>query len=235
MDESEPRKDKSTAEIETYLQELKAEFSKSIRPPKFLLEIVGFIVLCVYAFFTLGIYCANQKAADAAHDTLGEIQKQTTLMRQQLVGSQGATVRVEQPSWEPSPSSKITIALSNNGVVNAIHVNLSGELFSARLPSGNKIGKPIEIQIVDAAIESKRGYSDSKQVPWLPPTVELEKWPGDTVFFFKGSFTYDNGFGDVSKPEAFCFMWLPKWNVAYKGMGNGAGGFSNRDAISKEP
>jgi hypothetical protein len=137
MDESEPRKDKSTAEIETYLQELKAEFSKSIRPPKFLLEIVGFIVLCVYAFFTLGIYCANQKAADAAHDTLGEIQKQTTLMRQQLVGSQGATVRVEQPSWEPSPSSKITIALSNNGVVNAIHVNLSGELFSARLPSGN--------------------------------------------------------------------------------------------------
>lgn len=78
MDESEPRKDKSTAEIETYLQELKAEFSKNIRPPKFLLEIVGFIVLCVYAFFTLGIYCANQKAADAAHDTLGEIQKQTS-------------------------------------------------------------------------------------------------------------------------------------------------------------
>src|ERR1017187_4478006 len=33
---------------------------------KFGLEVLGFFVLCVYAYFTIQIYCANRKAADAA-------------------------------------------------------------------------------------------------------------------------------------------------------------------------
>src|SRR5258707_13296053 len=56
------------------------------------LEIIGLVVLCVYAAYTIKIYCANQKAANAAQTTLGEIQKQTTLMRQQLVGTMSAVV-----------------------------------------------------------------------------------------------------------------------------------------------
>ena len=49
------------------------------------LELLGLIVLCVYAGYTIKIYCANQEAADAAQNTLGEIQKQTKMTRQQLV------------------------------------------------------------------------------------------------------------------------------------------------------
>jgi hypothetical protein len=60
---------------------------------KFGLEICGFIVLCVYAYFTIRIYCANQQAANAAHDTLVEIQKQTLLARQQTVGTLAAILQ----------------------------------------------------------------------------------------------------------------------------------------------
>lgn len=43
---------------------------------KFWAEIFGLVVLVVYAAYTVKIYCANQKAADAAHDTLIEIRQQ---------------------------------------------------------------------------------------------------------------------------------------------------------------
>jgi hypothetical protein len=44
---------------------------------KFLLELLGFFVLCIYACFTIGIYRANQKAANAASEALIEVRKQT--------------------------------------------------------------------------------------------------------------------------------------------------------------
>ena len=55
-------------------------------------EIGGVILLGVYTGYTIRIYNANHDAAIAAQKTLCEIQKQNTLMRQQVVGSQGAVL-----------------------------------------------------------------------------------------------------------------------------------------------
>jgi hypothetical protein len=66
MDESERRKDKSTAEIEAYLEDFKREFWKSIRQPKFAMEVLGLLVLIVYAIYTVRMYYANRDSADAA-------------------------------------------------------------------------------------------------------------------------------------------------------------------------
>ncbi|HXM61835.1 MAG TPA: hypothetical protein VN950_13340 [Terriglobales bacterium] len=52
MDETSRTKDKSTAEIEAYLEDFKREFWKSIRQPKFALEVLGFIALSIYAGLT---------------------------------------------------------------------------------------------------------------------------------------------------------------------------------------
>jgi len=51
---------------------------------KLVAEFIGLGFLIAYTLYTAGIYRANRKAAEAAHDTLGEIQKQTTVLRQQL-------------------------------------------------------------------------------------------------------------------------------------------------------
>jgi hypothetical protein len=55
---------------------------------KFFAELIGLGFLITYTLYTAGIYCANRTAAKATQDTFHEIQKQTTLQRQQLVASQ---------------------------------------------------------------------------------------------------------------------------------------------------
>ncbi len=189
-----------------------------------------FFALVVYAIVTILIYCANRKAAQAAQDTFGEIQKQTKLQRQQVVGLQGAVVRVEQPNFEPN---KVTVFMTNTGVVNAIHANINGEIFAEALPRENRIGDPIPVEVHDVIVDSKQGFSQAHQVAWIPATVPLNQWPGALVVFFKGKFTYDNGFGDVSTSRDFCYMWLPRWNVEYKGMGSGGGGFQSGCDLKK--
>ena len=87
---------------------------------KGVLEVAGLIVLCVYAAFTIKIYRANQQAADAAHDTLVEIQKQTKLSRQQVVGAQQAIVGMSVALGE---SSQFQIIPEVQGLVPATNIH----------------------------------------------------------------------------------------------------------------
>ncbi len=66
MNAENDKSDDRTDETENCLDNFKQRFEKKIQDPKFALELAGFIVLCIYAFFTLLMYCANKKAADAA-------------------------------------------------------------------------------------------------------------------------------------------------------------------------
>ena len=76
MDETERHKDKSTAEIEKNLRYLKIKLTRSIREPKFVLEVVTLIVFVVYALYTVRMYYANRDAADAATIAAGAAQQQ---------------------------------------------------------------------------------------------------------------------------------------------------------------
>jgi hypothetical protein len=70
MKESERYEDYGEKETERYLRYFKIQFKRSLRKPKFVLEVVGFLVLVVYAFYTIEIYKANQESADVATKSL---------------------------------------------------------------------------------------------------------------------------------------------------------------------
>jgi hypothetical protein len=96
MNESQSHKDKSTAEIEAYLEDFNRDFWKSIRQPKFVLEVLGFIVLSVYAGFTIAMYFATQRAANAAnsaaktaHDSLVFTQSEFRMDQRPYLSAEG--------------------------------------------------------------------------------------------------------------------------------------------------
>jgi hypothetical protein len=66
MEQPKPRKSKSTNEIENCLDYYEIRIKRSFRDPKFVLEFLGFVVLTVYAIFTIAMYFANRDAARAA-------------------------------------------------------------------------------------------------------------------------------------------------------------------------
>jgi hypothetical protein len=66
MDQPDGHKDKSTAEIEKSLRYLQIKFTRSIRDPKFVLEVITLIVFVIYAIYTGRMYYANRDAANAA-------------------------------------------------------------------------------------------------------------------------------------------------------------------------
>ena len=83
---------------------------------KAIAEFIGLGFLIAYTIYTAGIYRANRNAADAAQKTLGEIQKQTTLIRQQLVGTMAAVV-LFNPSLAGHKGEKLNPILENRGHV----------------------------------------------------------------------------------------------------------------------
>jgi len=66
MEKPDSNKSKSTKEIENCLDYYEIRIKRSLRDPKFVLEVAGFIVLFVYAIYTIRMYYANQESADAA-------------------------------------------------------------------------------------------------------------------------------------------------------------------------
>jgi hypothetical protein len=59
-------------EIEDYLERLKEKFDTVKHDPKFILETLGFIVLAVYAGYTIAMYYATRDSANAAKSALIE-------------------------------------------------------------------------------------------------------------------------------------------------------------------
>jgi uncharacterized protein YpmB len=58
-------------------------------------EIFGIILLAIYTGFTVLMYCANKKAADAAKSAADTAQGQFKLYKQQVVGTTAAVVEVQ--------------------------------------------------------------------------------------------------------------------------------------------
>ena len=160
----------------------------------------------------------------AMNGQLSEMREQTRITRQEMVGTQGAVVRMDLPVWDAQ--SKFTVNLLNDGGVNATHVNMSAQVLRESLQSEKQIGKAVDINIRDEVIRGRNERSPaaitpSWLVPWHKPKVEEPNWPGEEAFVFRGTFSYDNGFGDVVSQE-FCLMWLPEWKFEYRGIGGGS-------------
>jgi hypothetical protein len=208
---------------------------------KFWAELVGLAFLILYTLFTAAIYCANQRAAEAAQNTLGEIQKQTKLIRQQLVGTLGAVVSISDPV---SPS-----ALGNN-------INISFGFRNYGHVNANKFRFAVKIQVLSLADQKLIGkqWSCDHEFAVITPTSEHTPTPSEHVFIqcfiagltnedlkairelnrtiaIDGTYTYENGFDEI-KEESICLRYVPQVQTN-RGL-EGGNTFDTCDVFPKE-
>jgi hypothetical protein len=176
------------------------------------LELLGLVVLCIYAAYTIKIYCANQQAANAAHDTLGQIQQQTTLMQQQLEGTVAAVIEVTAAIHESGEGTIITgphavIDVMNVGQLIARNVRVSAIIKHATLPDMKQIGDeiPFQFQIPELISRKERWNEHHKSFDISPKELDLLLNTKRTIRL-EINMTYNNGFGD--KQRSLCYAFI---------------------------
>lgn len=209
MDESEGSK--RTAEIEAYLENFKCEFWKSVREPKFVLEILGFIVLAIYAVFTGFMYFANRNSADAARDA--------ALAAKQSADTQEHSFQMEKRRAEDQEEAICTlhadgmaprehfyhIYVVNAGKVNArsieAHVDVS-------LNDASSLKKIRNLGSADISTSELAGDKSMDHALSLPLTEKDWDRIADTemVIIGIGHVRYENGFGRVAD-DPYCEGW----------------------------
>jgi hypothetical protein len=186
---------------------------------------IGYIVVGIYQ------WRANREAADAAlsaaktaGSTLAEVQGQTALMRQQLVGTQAASIAITEVVIDPTLDT-LNVSLQNDGVVDARHVNLTYHIQKESLPGEVFIGKPTDVNVQDFILKGKGSFRRTTPFYWKQPIFANKVgWPGKETWVVSGHFTYENGFGEKMPAQRFCFFYLPRYNINGKYHIWGAGG-----------
>jgi hypothetical protein len=193
-------------------------------------ELVGVCLLAIYTGFTIAMYFANKRAADAAKSaaetasgTLGEIQKQTNLMRQEVSGTFGAVIPLNSPGPAPIPNDlqllkeeRITMSFANVGQVRAKAFVANATLTRRTLPELKVLGRAEELRIVREGVRPHgqnglRGYADDASLQFDTETfskrdlIRIEDRK-ETVQI-AGDFQYDNGFGEIVH-QHFCFEYI---------------------------
>lgn len=188
-------------------------------------EIVGIVCLIVYTVYTIKMYHANQtaalaakSAAETASGNLTEVQKQTLLMRQQIIGTSGAVV-----NFAPNiAGDKLYPVLENHGHVVSPNAHIKFQMSTAPLFDLNKmtlVGSYSETipQLTvggwnhpyDIGLNPGRDFINQKY------TVKIE-----------GTYDFDNGFGDRFT-DKFCYLYLAHYLAKTDdgGTENGGPGF----------
>jgi hypothetical protein len=185
---------------------------------KFVAELVGLGFLIAYTIYTAGIYCANKRAAQAAHDTLGQIQQQTALYRQQLEATQAAVIQLFSPPRldDRGPAlggMDLYIRLKNTGRAIAHGAEVRLEITKREIPSDKILGVPIQwnipigefIQSDDKFLEFSYpqivGAKDAQRMAETRETLRID-----------GAILYDNGFSHpISQPICLSYIhWIIK-------------------------
>jgi hypothetical protein len=209
---------------------------RDLSPSERLGNIVSFVTLVALIFYTgytIKIYKASNRSANAANQTLGEIQKQTTLMRQQVVGSQGAVLRLDIHAADTATRAVVG-GIANMGIVTATHIRTHVEVRRQTIrPDGiiETIGNPL---IYDEGPEQLKGSSSWPEgpnsphewrVPWIRIVVSNESlaawpkdWPGKEITEVKGHLTYENGFGETGE-TGLCLSVLPNFIIKIRNNG----------------
>ena len=176
MTESDGRERQRTDKTEDCLDDFRKRFENKIRDPKFALEVAGFIVLFVYAVFTILMYFVNRDAANAAtsaaktaKDTL-DVSKEIQAARlafsmspviTPLAKGSGALI-----DWNPT--------ITNIGQTLAMHINISADYIDLRGSNG-QYGEPSPIpgpipnpSATGGALPAGKSdlYPFNTQIPW---------------------------------------------------------------------
>jgi hypothetical protein len=174
---------------------------------KFILELLGFFVLCVYACYTIKIYRANKDAADAAKDAAQTASKGFALTKQITEGTSEA-VCFMNATFRDLGANTCSVSFYNLGHVAAKSVRADVELSIRKLPSNVLTGKvQMETFSQDEMIPRAQGtelmyapgHGDITRAVNFPMlTVYAHNFENRTAaFMVRGMLTYDNGFGTI--------------------------------------
>jgi len=191
----------------------------------------GVSVLTLFA--VIWYACEARKQRVTMDNTFRQVANQTTLMRQQLAGTQGAIIDQSRLMPGMNAQKEAQIIFANFGHVNA-HVSATISVIRL-LPDG--IEKLLNRD--DFTNLMAPGF-DSKSLAPLTRTYNVSEVEGgftkddfkaieaDTpkqVLVMKGKYTWDDGFGTTYSNVPFCFSWMSHPAVTFaSGTSEGAGG-----------
>jgi hypothetical protein len=180
--------------------------------------------LCLFTFALVIVSCLQWKTINRQADIMSQ---QTTLMRQQLVGSQAAVLYF---SAGLNALGELQFGLSNGGHVTATDIYLRLEVAREKVSTGTRVGKPIIFEPNVPPIKGGDGFGHTWLLPWgqqlsqLRQTREWPKnWPGSEIVTVRAKFSYQNGFGDLVQEEV-CKKWLPQYTIKTKTGFSSSGG-----------
>jgi hypothetical protein len=154
-------------------------------------------------------------AANAAKDTLAQIQSQTTLLRQQVIASQTGPVNVRvEFQYDKYRNPAVLMALYPTATATMPWLTLNSDVRRFSFPDLTLIGG-IEPHVekwyqVKGGVEvfyPLRNFSSDDYVKFTAEKYTMK---------FSGSFSFDNGFGNEIT-QNFCFDWLGGYE--WKGIG----------------
>jgi hypothetical protein len=174
---------------------------------KFGLEVCGFIVLCVYAYFTIRIYCANKEAADAAKSAAQTASDGFALTKQITEGTSEAVCEMSADCRDMTKGT-CPVSFFNIGRVTAKSFRAHVEFSIRKLPSNIQIGKT---QASDFSQDELLPRANETTLLYAPghgdimreidiPILRLHESAidnGTEALMAKATITYDNGFGTV--------------------------------------
>ncbi len=170
--------------------------------------------------------CEARKQRVAMDKTFGQVQQQTTLMRQQIVGTQAAFLQFEIRDPDPSTGG-LPGGVHNVGMVTAtdVHVRLQVTRQEFETDGSLKtVGTPLIFDDTPNRIKGSGTwpeffYPHIWNVPWIHtenPSIIRETWPkdwpGHDLTEARGLLTYVNGFGEPISKDV-CLELLPRFNI----------------------
>ena len=179
-----------------------------------------FDLLLLVATATYTVFASKQWVS--MNGQLDQMRQQTTLTRQQLVGTQGAVLQWDIHS--PDGGTRGVVGgIRNAGVVTATGVRIRVQITRQTISADGNIketGQPVTFDDTPDRIKGGSGvwpesYPHVWPVPWMsttdPSNVRTawpSSWPGSDATGVKAHVAYDNGFGDIGVSDV-CVEFLP--------------------------
>jgi hypothetical protein len=171
--------------------------------------IAGFTVEIALTGIGYTIFAALQWSVMSGQ--LTELQMQTKLTRQQLVGTQAAVLKASTGFGIEG----FEFGLANSRDVDAMNVSVKVMMTPVSLPGGVRLADSVVQSASAKRVTKDLGFSKRWPIPWPVQHDMQEGWPGKRTVKVEGEYSYEDGFGDTTA-GTFCDVWLPVTNIVSK-------------------
>ena len=175
----------------------------------FVATVLAFVAAAVYAWYAKGQLDQMRTATQNSTATLTQLQNQTTLMRQQLVGTLSAIVDFDEAVIKKDYSS-FTLSISNRGHITTAVVEVRCEIQHTTIDGSKQVSKSRSCSFVIPQLEPAP-YVFTRTFKLDSEASQYLETQSDT-FTIKGDIRYDNGVGDkFTKP--FCVSYVGSYRT----------------------